>query len=253
MDPKTFRVYLGEVPESTELLNRKWDHIFYTGNAVIGRVVMAAAAKHLCPVTLELGGKSPVIVDKGLSRSQLQVAANRILSVALFVNAGQICVSPDYILVHHEAEQELMEALKAAVASMKGDGKELGKVVNSRHFARLKNIIETSKGDVICGGTKEADPNSCHIPPTIISRPDLSSPAMSEELFGPVVLVMPVQSLEEAADFVNARETPLALYVFSGSRSRAETMVRQTRSGGAVINEAALHLVNPNLPFGGWV
>lgn len=256
MDPATFRVYLGEVAESTELLARKWDHIFYTGNAVIGRIVMTAAAKHLCPVTLELGGKSPVIVDKGLSASQLQIAVNRICSVGLFINAGQICVSPDYILVHKDAEKELLAALKATTATMSKNGSsaELGKVVNGRHFARLKNIVETSQGEVVCGGSgagSGADSSSCFLPPTIISRPNLSSPAMTEELFGPLMMVVPVESLEEAAEFVNSRETPLALYVFSANKRSAEEVVRRTRSGGVLINDALLHLANPHLPFGG--
>eukprot|EP00438_Fugacium_kawagutii_P030741 Skav217073 [mRNA] locus=scaffold1308:35413:36393:- [translate_table: standard] len=256
MDPATFRVILGEVPESTELLARKWDHIFYTGNAVIGRVVMTAAAKHLCPVTLELGGKSPVIVDRGLSASQLQIAASRILSSALFVNAGQICVSPDYVLVHKDAEQELLQALKAGVAHMNPQqgSDNLGKVVNSRHFTRLKNLIETSKGEVICGGadaSSGADAGACFLPPTIISKPGLDSPAMSEEIFGPLLMITPVASLEEAIDFVNSRETPLALYVFSGDKRRAEKVISSTRSGGAMINDTFVHLANPYVPFGG--
>lgn len=252
MDPKTFRTYLGGVAESTELLARKWDHIFYTGNGVIGRIVMTAAAKHLCPVTLELGGKSPVIVDRGLSPSQLHIACSRIISTALFVNAGQICVSPDYVLVHEDAEQQLIEALKAAVARMTPENSEkLGKVVNSRHFARLRNLAGTAEGQVVCGGAAAGEPNSCFLPPTIISRPSLTSPAMTEELFGPLLMVTPVKSLEEAADFVNSRETPLALYVFSGNRKRAEDVIRNTRSGGAMINDTFVHLANPHLPFGG--
>ena len=256
LDPSAFRVYLGEVPESTELLARKWDHIFYTGNAVIAKVVLTAAAKHLCPVTLELGGKSPVIVDRGLSASQLKVAVSRILSSGLFVNAGQICVSPDYILVHKDAEQDLLQALKAGVARLnpQNSSEQLGKVVNARHFARLKNLMETSKGETICGGadaSSGADPAACFLPPTVISRPSLESPAMTEEIFGPLITVTPVESLEAAADFINSRETPLALYVFSGNRKRAEQMIASTRSGGAVINDTFVHLASCEIPFGG--
>jgi len=254
MDPSAFMTFLGGVEESTELLARKWNHIFYTGNAVIGRVVMTAAAKHLCPVTLELGGKSPVIVDCGLSASQLATAANRIVSTACFVNAGQICVSPDYVLVHQDAEKALLEALKKAVTEMTQSKEKTSKVVNSRHFARLKNLAETSEGEVLCGGTKEgtgADAGSCFLPPTIISRPKLTSPSMSEELFGPLLMITPVASLDEACAYVNNGEVPLALYVFSNSSRRAEEVISKTRSGGALINDTTLHLVNPYVPFGG--
>jgi len=257
LDQAAFRVVLGNVPHATELLRRRWDHIFYTGNAATARIVMSAAAKHLCPVTLELGGKSPCIVDRGLSASSLRTAANRIVSTGLFINAGQICVSPDYVLVHKDAEKEVCEALKEAVARMypKGSSPEaLGRIVNERHFDRLKHLVESSGGEVICGGVGEgsgADRSKCFLPPTIISRANLSSPAMAEELFGPVMMIQPVDDLPQAIEFVNSRDTPLALYVFSPDRARAESVVRGTNSGGVLVNDTLLHLANPFLPFGG--
>eukprot|EP00933_Yihiella_yeosuensis_P061851 TRINITY_DN64716_c0_g1_i1.p1 TRINITY_DN64716_c0_g1~~TRINITY_DN64716_c0_g1_i1.p1 ORF type:complete len:532 (-),score=97.34 TRINITY_DN64716_c0_g1_i1:450-2045(-) len=257
LDPTAIRTFLGEIDHSTELLKRKWDHIFYTGGGAVGKVVMTAAAKHLCPVTLELGGKCPCIVDRGLSSSQLKTAANRIVSSALFFNAGQICVSPDYILVHKDAEKQVLDALQQAVERMFPNGSSidtLGKIVNERHWDRVKRLIETSGGEVKCGGVgtgSGADRSARFIPPTIISRPKLDSPAMTEEKFGPLVSVLPVDDLAAAIDFVNSRETPLALYIFSSSSRNAETVLSATNSGGALINDTFIHLGNPHLPFGG--
>ena len=257
LDKDACQVYLGGIPEATELLTRRWDHIFYTGNGCVARIVMQAAAKQLCPVTLELGGKSPVVFDKGFSAGQMKLAAKRIAAFSLFLNAGQICVAPDYVLVHKEAEQSLKAALKEAVAELDpaGNPKEnLGRLVHKGHYERIKNLIDSSGGEVLCGGTETAagaDASSCFLPPTIIGRPDLRSPVMTEEIFGPVLSVLPVEDLDEAIDFINSRETPLALYVFSPSTSRAGHVVRSTKSGGVCINDTGMHLANPNLPFGG--
>ncbi|CAE7254365.1 Aldh3b1 [Symbiodinium natans] len=257
LDTDACRVFLGAIPEATELLTRRWDHIFYTGNGFVGRIVMEAAAKHLCPVTLELGGKSPVVFDKGLSASQLKLAAKRIAYVGLFVNAGQICVSPDYVLVHKDVEGDLIAALKEAIQTMNPPGnstENLGRLVHKRHYDRIKGLIDTSGGQIVCGGaTAEAgaDESNCFVPPTIISSPDLRSPAMAEEIFGPVISVLPVESLDAAIEIINERETPLALYVFSPSSSRAKHVMDSTNSGGVCINDAMMHLASPMLPFGG--
>lgn len=218
---------------------------------------MEAAAKHLCPVTLELGGKSPVVFDRGFSASQLKLAAKRIANIGLFVNAGQLCISPDYILVHKEVAKDLTDALKEAVGIMnptRDSTEHLGRLVNRRHYDRIKNMIDTSGGQVICGGSAAeagADAAKCFVPPTIIASPDLSSPAMVEEAFGPMMSVVPVDDLDSAIEFINDRETPLALYVFSPSSSRAKYVVDRTSSGGVCINDTAMHLANPALPFGG--
>mmetsp|Transcript_11958 Transcript_11958/g.28552 ORF Transcript_11958/g.28552 Transcript_11958/m.28552 type:complete len:512 (-) Transcript_11958:294-1829(-) len=257
LDQDACRVYLGEIPEATELLSRRWDHIFYTGNGLVGRIVMEAAAKHLCPVTLELGGKSPVVFDRGFSASQLKLAAKRIANMGLFVNAGQLCISPDYILVHKEVAKDLTDALKEAVGILNpthDSTEHLGRLPHQRHYDRIKNLIDSSGGQLICGGSTAeagADARKCFMPPTIIASPDLSSPAMAEEAFGPMMSVVPVDDLDSAIEFINDRETPLALYVFSPSSSRAKYVIDRTSSGGVCINDTAMHLANPALPFGG--
>lgn len=254
LDPEAVSVVLGGVPETTALLKLRWDHIMYTGNGSIARIVMEAAAKHLTPVTLELGGKSPVVVDKGLSQSQLKTACRRILWPGGFMNDGQICVSPDYVLVHKDAEKQLLDMLRECMTQFYPEGtntSNLGRIVNHRHWDRVQNLIATSGGEKVIGGQVPEDRDKCYIPPTVVSRPRPDAPIMSEEIFGPVFSVLPVEDLHEAVAFINARETPLALYVFSPSRERAEQVVSGTLSGGVCINDVMMQLANPNLPFGG--
>mmetsp|Transcript_16914 Transcript_16914/g.37174 ORF Transcript_16914/g.37174 Transcript_16914/m.37174 type:complete len:527 (-) Transcript_16914:76-1656(-) len=253
LDADAVRVIEGGVLETTALLEQQWDHIFYTGNGAVARVVMAAAAKHLTPVTLELGGKSPVVVDRGLSDSQLATACQRIMWVAHFINAGQICVSPDYILVHKDDEQRLLQAMRRCMAQFhpRDDTSAVCKIVNERHWDRVQHLVSSSGGEVFSAGSSPSDRASRFIPPTIVSRPDPEAPIMREEIFGPVISVMPVDDLDAAITFIQERETPLALYVFSPDRSRAEHVVSSTQSGGVLINDTFLHLGNPHLPFGG--
>jgi aldehyde dehydrogenase (NAD+) len=247
LDREFYAVVEGGVPETTALLEEKFDHIFYTGNGTIGRVVMAAAAKHLTPVTLELGGKSPVIVD---ASADLDVAARRIVW-GKFFNAGQTCVAPDYVLVHRAAEERLIHKMTQAIRDFFGadpsHSKDYARIINERHHKRLTGLL--ADGTPACGGTH--DIGSKYLAPTILRQVSPDSKLMAEEIFGPLLPVLPVDSLEQAVEFVNERPKPLALYVFTGSDHAARKVLRSTSSGGACVNDTMMHLTVPDLPFGG--
>ena len=247
LDSKCVAVVEGRADSATALLEQRFDHIFYTGNPVIGRVVMQAATRYLTPVTLELGGKSPCIVDESAS---LEIAARRIV-FGKFLNAGQTCIAPDYVLVQKSSEEKLLRELKAAIAEFYGtdpkSSKAYGRIVNDRHFERLRKLM--TNGQVVVGG--ETDRQSRYIAPTILRDADLNSPLMSEEIFGPLLPVIPVSSIAAAVEFVNARPKPLALYVFSQSRKVESYVLQNTSSGGACVNTTLLHHANEHLPFGG--
>ena len=248
LDPECVVVAEGGVPETTALLAERWDHIFYTGNGTVGRVVMEAAAKHLTPVTLELGGKSPAIVDR---HANIDVAAKRI-AWGKFVNTGQTCVAPDYVLVDRDVEQPLLEALTATVRSFYGDdpstSADYGRIINDRHFDRLRGLLESGGEPVVGGQTDAADR---YVAPTVLTAVDSGAPIMAEEIFGPLLPVIPVDDVDEAIDFVNAREKPLALYVFSEADTVADRVIASTSAGGVAVNATVLHLAVPGLPFGG--
>jgi acyl-CoA reductase-like NAD-dependent aldehyde dehydrogenase len=237
----------GGVEETTELLEQRFDHIMYTGNGTVGRVVMAAAAKHLTPVTLELGGKSPCYVD---GSAKLKVAAQRI-AWGKWLNAGQTCIAPDYLLVERGAEGPLLEALKTAITEFYGDdprkSPDYGRIVNTRHHRRVASLLKD--GQVYLGG--EVDEEDRYIAPTILTDVAPDSAAMTEEIFGPVLPVMVVDDVSDAIRFVNGRDKPLALYVFSERGATIDRFVSETSSGGLCANGTILHIGNPNLPFGG--
>lgn len=247
LDPEAIALVEGGVPETTALLEQRFDHIFYTGNGAVGRVVMAAAARHLTPVTLELGGKSPCIVD---DTANLDVAARRI-AWGKFMNAGQTCIAPDYVLVSEGREGALVEKLDEAIRSFYGEKpretSDYGRIVNERHHRRLTAYL--ADGEVAIGG--EADESERYIAPTVLRHVDPSAPVMQEEIFGPILPVLPVRDVDEAISFVNAREKPLALYVFSEDAGVEEKVVERTQSGGVCVNATIWHIANPNLPFGG--
>jgi aldehyde dehydrogenase (NAD+) len=246
-DPECVAVVEGGVPETTRLLAERWDHIFYTGNGAVGRIVMEAAAKHLTPVTLELGGKSPCIVDEDVD---MEVAARRIVW-GKFFNTGQTCIAPDYVLVHESRETELCERMKAVVREFYGENPkaspDYGRIINERHHARLSKLI--ASGEVVVGG--ETDAAEKFIAPTILRKVDPGSPVMADEIFGPILPVLTVKSIDAAIDFVNARPKPLALYMFTRNKDRANAVLGRTSSGGACINDALQHLLPHELPFGG--
>ena len=237
----------GGVPETTTLLAQRFDHIFYTGNGTVGRIVMEAAAKHLTPVTLELGGKSPAIVDRDVD---LDVAARRIVW-GKFFNAGQTCVAPDYVLVHESVEQALLERLRATLRDFYGDdpkkSPDYARIVNERHHARLSRLLDS--GEKVVGG--ETDVASKYIAPTVLRNVDPDSPVMADEIFGPILPVLTVPDIDAAIDFVNERPKPLALYVFTSDKDHAARVIERTSSGGACVNDAVSHLLPPDLPFGG--
>jgi len=237
----------GGVPETTTLLEQKWDHIFYTGNGTVGRIVMAAAARNLTPVTLELGGKSPVIVDR---TANLRVAARR-MAWGKWLNAGQTCIAPDYVLVDETVRARFIDEVQKAVTEFYGTdphaSADYGRIVSQRHFDRLAGML--GSGTIAVGGDAIADDR--YISPTILVDVDMDSQMMDEEIFGPLLPVIPVTSVDEAVTFVNSRPHPLALYVFSEDKATVDRVLDRTTSGGVTVNGTLMHITNPNLPFGG--
>ena len=248
VDPQCAQIIEGGVAEATELLGERFEHIFYTGNGAVGRIVMEAAAKNLTPVTLELGGKSPCIVDR---QTDLAVASRRIVW-GKFYNAGQTCVAPDYVLVHQAAHEALLSHMKETVRDFFGadprSSPDYGRIVNTRHHRRLLKLIPGS-GELVTGGT--ADENERYIAPTILRDVPADAPIMADEIFGPILPVLAVRDIENAIAFVNERPKPLALYVFSNDPLVQQTVLERTSSGGVTVNHTLIHLAVPSLPFGG--
>jgi aldehyde dehydrogenase (NAD+) len=247
LDRKAVQVVEGSVPETTALLQEKWDHIFYTGNGTVGRIVMAAAARHLTPVTLELGGKSPCIVDES---ADLNMAAQRIV-FGKFFNAGQTCVAPDYVLVHDHVHDALVNRMSSAIREFYGDdpkqSPDFARIVNERHHARLTRLLDDA--DVVTGG--ETDVSDRYIAPTIIKNVKEDDAVMQEEIFGPILPVISVPSVDSAIAFVNRRPKPLALYLFGRNKDVHDRVLAGTSAGGTTINHIWLHLGVDQLPFGG--
>ncbi len=250
LDERIVTVVEGGVAETTALLQERFDHILYTGNGSVGRIVMRAAAEHLTPVTLELGGKSPAIVA---ADANLEATARR-LTWGKFTNAGQTCVAPDYVLVHRDAEDQLLGDLLRCIHDFYGNdphsSPDYGRIVNDRHFDRLVDLLDGEGYEaVVTGGDFKRDDH--YIAPTVLAgvRPD--SAVMAGEIFGPILPVIAVDDLDEAIRFVNARPKPLALYVFSEHQPTAERVVERTSSGGATINHVMMHVGVSELPFGG--
>jgi aldehyde dehydrogenase (NAD+) len=249
-DTSTVAVVTGGIEETTTLLAERFDHIFYTGNGTVGRVVMRAAAEHLTPVTLELGGKSPAIVA---ADADIDVAAKRI-AWAKFVNAGQTCLAPDYVLVDATAEDRLLQALAGAVTSFYGadprQSPDYARIVDTRHHDRLTALLDGGGYEAtVVGGT--GDREERYLAPTVLAGVDPAAPVMAEEIFGPILPVLSVRNVDEAIDFVNDRDTPLALYAFAGSQATLDRVVSRTAAGGVTLNHALLHFAVPDLPFGG--
>ncbi|KAA9393180.1 aldehyde dehydrogenase family protein [Kocuria coralli] len=242
-------VVTGGVPETTRVLQHRFDHIFYTGNATVGRVVMRAAAEYLTPVTLELGGKSPAWVD---GTADLEVAAARI-AWGKFVNAGQTCVAPDYVMGPPEVLTALEPLLIAAIGRLYGPDPSIsdsyGRIATARHLGRLTELLDqVDPEDVVTGGQRREDER--YLAPTVI-RSSQDGPFMQEEIFGPVLPLVPVEDHRAAIDAVNAREKPLALYVLSEDEAVRDGFRRNTSSGGMAIGAPLVHLAHPHLPFGG--
>lgn len=251
-DNSVIRVIEGAVSETTALLEQKWDKIFYTGNGKIGRIVMAAAAKHLTPVSLELGGKSPVIVDSGID---LKTSARRIIAGKWSCNNGQACVSPDYVLTTKDNAPKLIDALKKELEVFYGknplESKDLSRIVNSNHFARLTKLLDddTVSGKIVHGGEK--DESKLRIAPTLLLDVPVDSLIMKDEIFGPMLPIITVDTIEESFGIINSGTKPLAAYLFTNNAKLKEQFVMTISAGGLVINDTTIHLAVPTLPFGG--
>jgi aldehyde dehydrogenase (NAD+) len=247
LDPRAIQVVEGGVDETTELLENRWDHIFYTGNGTVGRIVMAAAARHLTPVTLELGGKSPVWVDDS---ADLAMVA-RWLVWGKFLNAGQTCVAPDYLLTTVAVAPRLAAALGTQITSFYGEdpqrSADYARIVTTRHLDRLAGLL--GSGTTAFGG--KVDRSDRYLAPTVLQDVKLSDPVMNEEIFGPILPIVTVAGPAEAIEIVNAGDKPLALYVFTSRREVRHAFETQTSSGSMGINAPLLQLGVPALPFGG--
>jgi aldehyde dehydrogenase (NAD+) len=247
VDPSAVAVVEGAVPETTALLEQRFDHIFYTGNGVVGRIVMTAAARHLTPVTLELGGKSPVVVEPG---ADLAAAARRI-AWGKFMNAGQTCVAPDYILAIGEAATGLEQHLTTAIREMYGDepakSADYGRIIGERHFDRLTGLL--GDGRIVTGGDHDRDDR--YFAPTVLADVDPDSPVMREEIFGPILPIVRVPDLDAAIAFITARDKPLAMYAFTDSQHSKRRLTAETSSGALAFGIPNAHIAVPGLPFGG--
>ena len=245
IDKKYIAVVNGGVEETTALLEQRFDYIFYTGNGHVARIVMAAAAKHLTPVTLELGGKSPcVVLNKDLDLSAKRIVWGK------FFNAGQTCVAPDYVLITPEAKDTFVKACEKWISYFYGkdvkSSSDYGRIINERHFDRLNSYIEGS--EPLTGGI--VDKSEKYISPTLVSA-DSKSSIMQDEIFGPILPIVEISDLNEAISFIRTNEKPLASYAFLDEASEKDRFISEVSSGGMVINDTIVHLSNPKLPFGG--
>lgn len=242
----------GDVDTATVLLGLPFNHIFFTGSPEIGKIVMASASRNLASVTLELGGKSPTIIDE---TADLEKAVLRVASVK-FQNNGQICLAPDYVLVHESRKKDFIDAMKKQISKFYGDNASMSesymRMVNHRNFERVRGYLEDSinaGARVVYGG--QSDENQNYLEPTLVVDVPMDSALMQNEIFGPVLPVIGYRDLSEAIDLIRSKEKPLALYIYSRSRKNISRILKSTRAGGTCINHSAIHFFNPNLPFGG--
>ncbi len=247
LDGECIRVVEGAIPETTALLELPFDHILYTGNGTVGRIVMTAAAKHLTPVTLELGGKSPCVV---LPDANLETTARRI-AWGKFTNAGQTCIAPDYVLTDAATEEALLPLLRQVVTEMFGEDPEssesYGRIVNERHFDRLSGLL--GSGRVALGGGKRREAR--YIEPTVLVDVDPDSPVMQEEIFGPILPIVRADGLDAAVAFIRAHDKPLAAYLFSRDGEAEDRFVREISCGSMCLNDTMMFMAVDELPFGG--
>lgn len=249
LDARAVLIVEGGPEETQALLAQRFDTIFYTGNGKVGRIVMEAAAKHLTPVTLELGGKSPVLVD---ADADLDAAAKRI-AWGKYLNAGQTCVAPDYVLVHERLEAALVDKLRDVVRSFYGrdprQSPDYARIVNERHFDRLSGLLAATSGHVAVGG--ETTRSERFIAPTVLTGVQPDDPVMEDEIFGPILPILRVGDMAEAVRFVASRPKPLALYVFARAKETVDKVLAGTTSGGVGVNCTVVQVAIPGLPFGG--
>lgn len=247
MDTDCVRVVEGAIPETTALLELPFDHILYTGNGSVARIIMAAAAKNLTPVTLELGGKSPCVV---LPDANLETAASRI-AWGKFTNAGQTCIAPDYILTEPETEARLLPLLEKAILDMYSDNPEssdsYGRIVNERHFDRIMGLM--ASGEVAIGGQHNRETR--FIGPTVLTGASTDSAVMQEEIFGPVLPIVRINDLDAAINFIRDGDKPLASYIFTGDRSAETRFIDEVSCGSTCVNDTMMFMMVHELPFGG--
>lgn len=242
--PSEVFVVEGGIPETSMLLEERFDHIFYTGNSHVARIILEKAARYLTPVTLELGGKSPTIIFGDVD---MDITVKRILFGKLY-NLGQTCVSPDYVLVEKKQKPAFVAACIKYIDQFYGENPSLqiSRMINRRHFERVKSLIGNDK--ILYGG--KFDEGNLFISPTLLESNE-NSKAMSEEIFGPLLPIIEIESVDQAISFVNKREKALALYIFSNNRQIQDRIIRETSSGAVMINDAIIHIYSKNLPFGG--
>ncbi|NP_001315147.1 aldehyde dehydrogenase family 3 member A2b isoform X1 [Danio rerio] len=247
LDKELYPVVTGGVKETQELLKQRFDHIFYTGNGMVGKIIMEAAAKHLTPTTLELGGKSPCYIDKDCD---LTIACRRI-AWGKYSNCGQTCIAPDYILCDPSIQDRVIEEIKKNIKEFYTENPQkcpdYGRIINQRHFKRLMSLMEGSS-IAVSGEHNEAE---CYIAPTVLRDVKPDAKVMQEEIFGPLLPIVTVNSVDEAIKFINQRDKPLALYIFSSDKKLIDRMIAETSSGGLMANDCLMHFSVSSLPFGG--
>jgi aldehyde dehydrogenase (NAD+) len=245
LDPEAVTVVEGDGVTTQQLIAQGLDRVLFTGGTAIGHKIMATAADHLTPVTLELGGKSPVIIA---ADADVKTAARRIAWIKV-MNSGQICIAPDYVLVHAAVRDRFLEEIRAAIEEFRAGMPTGLPIVNDRHFARLTAALTATAGDVVVGGGSDA--GRLELQPTVVVDPSADEPLMTDEIFGPVLPVLTVESVERAIEFVRRRPKPLAVYLFTASKQTREQVVRRVPAGGMVINQLLLQVATAKMPFGG--
>ncbi|MFC4635635.1 aldehyde dehydrogenase [Dokdonia ponticola] len=245
--PEYVTVVQGAVPETTELLSQQWDYIFFTGSVTVGKIVAKAAAKHLTPKTLELGGKNPCVIDASVN---IRLVAKRIVW-GKFLNAGQTCIAPDYVLIEASVKEAFLQTLQKEIENAYGDDAKLSpdfaRIINEKNFDRLTSMLE----DVSIAVGGDTDRDQLYIAPTIIDHPSLDNLAMKDEIFGPILPVIPYQTKADIEAIIDRYEKPLAGYIFSRKRSFSNWFLERFSFGGGAVNDTIIHFINEKLPFGG--
>ncbi|HDX7834412.1 TPA: aldehyde dehydrogenase [Staphylococcus aureus] len=248
-DANYIEVIEGGIEETQTLIHLPFDYVFFTGSENVGKIVYQAASENLVPVTLEMGGKSPVIVDE---TANIKVASERIC-FGKFTNAGQTCVAPDYILVHESVKDDLITALSKTLREFYGQNiqqsPDYGRIVNLKHYHRLTSLLNCAQMNIVFGGHSDEDER--YIEPTLLDHVTNDSAIMQEEIFGPILPILTYQSLDEAIAFIHQRPKPLSLYLFSEDENATQRVINDLSFGGGAINDTLMHLANPKLPFGG--
>ncbi|HDB7436181.1 TPA: aldehyde dehydrogenase [Staphylococcus aureus] len=248
-DANYIEVIEGGIEETQTLIHLPFDYVFFTGSENVGKIVYQAASENLVPVTLEIGGKSPVIVDE---TANIKVASERIC-FGKFTNAGQTCVAPDYILVHESVKDDLITALSKTLREFYGQNiqqsPDYGRIVNLKHYHRLTSLLNSEQMNIVFGGHSDEDER--YIEPTLLDHVTSDSAIMQEEIFGPILPILTYQSLDEAIAFIHQRPKPLSLYLFSEDENATQRVINELSFGGGAINDTLMHLANPKLPFGG--